>query len=94
MKNHLRSIALLEGISFLVLLLVAMPLKYFAGLPEAVRYTGWAHGILFVWYIVVVMLAREQYRFNFRQTMVALAGSVLPFGTFYADNKIFKHLRG
>jgi integral membrane protein len=91
-KQHLRLSALLEGISFLLLLFIAMPLKYFAGIPEFVRYIGWAHGLLFVWYVVVVLLARSEYNFSLKQSAIALAGSVLPFGTFYADDKIFKHL--
>ena len=91
-KNHLRLSALLEGISFILLLAIAMPLKYMAGIPELVKYIGWAHGILFVWYVASVVLAISAYRFTLKQTGVALAGSILPFGTFYADSKIFKKL--
>jgi integral membrane protein len=69
-----------------------MPLKYFAGIPEVVTYIGWAHGVLFMWYIVAVGLAVFRYKFTFIQTAIAFAGSILPFGTFYADHKIFKHL--
>lgn len=92
LKQHLRLSALLEGSSFLILLLIAMPLKYFASIPEFVTYVGWAHGVLFVWYIIAVVLAVIRYKFTFKQTAIAFAGSVLPFGTFYADHKIFKHL--
>ena len=48
--RSLRMAGLAEGISFLVLLLIAMPLKYWAGDPTAVLYTGWAHGFLFILY--------------------------------------------
>ena len=92
LRNQLRMVALMEGISFLLLLFIAMPLKYFADLPEAVMYTGWAHGVLFVWYIAVVYFAREEYKLSLKQTAISLAGSVLPFGTFYADKKVFRHL--
>lgn len=92
LKKHLRLSALLEGISFLLLLGIAMPLKYMADFPEAVTYIGWAHGILFVWYVGSVLVARSEYHFTLKQTAIALAGSVLPFGTFYADNKVFKKL--
>ena len=92
LRNQLRMVALMEGISFLLLLFIAMPLKYFADLPEAVKYTGWAHGVLFVWYIAVVYVAREEYKLSLKQTAISLAGSVLPFGTFYADKKVFRHL--
>lgn len=92
LKNHLRLSALLEGISFLVLLGIAMPLKYLAGMPEPVTVIGWAHGLLFVWYIGSVLMARSEYNLRLKHTAIALAGSVLPFGTFYADNKLFKRL--
>ena len=92
LRNQLRMVALMEGISFLLLLFIAMPLKYFADLPEAVKYTGWAHGVLFVWYNAVVYFAREEYKLSLKQTAISLAGSVLPFGTFYADKKVFRHL--
>lgn len=91
-KNHLRLSALLEGISFLLLLLVAMPLKYAAGMPVFVEYIGLGHGILFIWYIISVVVARNENQLTNGQTVVALAGSVLPFGTFYADNKLFRKL--
>ncbi len=92
LKQHLHLSALLEGTSFLILLLIAMPLKYFAGIPEVVTYIGWAHGVLFVWYIIAVLFGVRKYKFTLLQTAIAFAGSVLPFGTFYADHKIFKHL--
>ena len=92
LKFYLRTSALLEGISFLLLLLVAMPLKYMAGEPAMVRYTGMAHGVFFVWYVFAVILAKEAYRFTLPQTALALLASLLPFGTFYADNKLFKKL--
>lgn len=91
-KKHLRLSALLEGISFLLLLGIAMPLKYMADIPEPVTYIGWAHGILFVWYIGSVFIGSSEYHFTLTQTAIALAGSVFPLGTFYADNKIFKKL--
>ncbi len=91
-KTHVRLSALLEGTSFLLLLFIAMPLKYGADSPLMVKYVGMAHGILFIWYIISVLLAKEEYRFTFRQTAIALIASLLPFGTFYADIKIFKQL--
>jgi integral membrane protein len=92
LKNHLRLSALLEGISFLVLLGIAMPLKYMAGIAEPVTVIGWAHGVLFVWYVSSVLMARNEYHLGLKHMAIALAGSVLPFGTFYADNKVFKRL--
>lgn len=91
-KTHARLSALLEGISFLLLLFIAMPLKYWADMPLFVRYIGMAHGVLFVWYLVSVALVRSDYRLTYRDTAIALIASLLPFGTFYADKKIFQEL--
>jgi integral membrane protein len=55
-------IGLIEGISFLVLLGIAMPLKHFAEMPEAVRIVGWMHGILFIGFLVALMLAVDRSR--------------------------------
>ena len=83
---------LLEGISFLLLLIIAMPLKYWAGIPEPVSFIGMAHGVLFIWYVISVLLVKEVYRLSMGKTALALLASLVPFGTFYADRKIFKHL--
>ena len=91
-KKHVRLSALLEGISYLLLLGVAMPLKYLAGLPHFVQYIGLAHGILFIWYILSVLFTKAVFKLSYTQTGIALIGSVLPLGTFYADKKIFKGL--
>ena len=91
-KQHLRISALLEGVSFIVLLVIAMPLKYYADMPQMVTYVGGAHGFLFIWYVIAVMVGREAYKFTLWQTAIALLGSLVPLGTFYADNKIFKKI--
>ena len=90
MVNILRITALLEGLSFLVLLGIAMPLKYMFDKPEMVRIVGMAHGVLFVAYIILVIVVRELVKWNLKQTALALIASVLPFGTFYVDKKYFK----
>lgn len=92
-KGQLRLSALLEGISFILLLLIAMPLKYWAGIPEPVSVIGMAHGVLFVWYVLAVLYAKAEFNLSLKNTAVALFASLLPLGTFYADAKIFKHLR-
>jgi integral membrane protein len=88
--RNLRVIGILEGISFLVLLCIAMPLKYFMGIPLAVKYVGWAHGVLFILYIPAVFLARKAMQWNFFQVLVALAASLVPFGTFVLDRQLIK----
>lgn len=92
-RTQVRVSGILEGISFLLLLGVAMPLKYYYAMPDAVRYTGMAHGLLFIWYVSAVMLGRQPLKLTLRETIIALLAAFLPFGTFYADSKIFRRER-
>ena len=85
-----RFIAVLEGISYLVLLFIAMPLKYFAGLPDAVKYVGWAHGVLFVIFGIALLMVWIQYKWSFGKTTMAFVASLLPFATFVLDKKLKK----
>lgn len=82
-----RKIALAEGVSFLVLLLVAMPLKYLADLPMAVTIVGGLHGVLFVAFIILAYLVKEEYKKDFKWLMKAGLASIVPFGTFVADKQ-------
>lgn len=70
-----------------------MPLKYWADMREAVQVTGMIHGILFIWYIVSIMWARMESRINSRNAMIAFVASLVPFGTFYADKRIFREIK-
>jgi integral membrane protein len=88
--GRLRIIAFLEGISFLVLLGIAMPLKYMASYPGPVRVVGMIHGILFVGYVIFLALTYFEYRWSFWKTTLAFVASLVPFGTFYADKKWFR----
>jgi integral membrane protein len=87
--SRLRVIGFLEGVSFLVLLGIAMPLKYLMGRPEAVRGVGMAHGLLFVLYVLLVIQATIEYSWPFRKALLALVVSVLPFGTFWAEKRLY-----
>jgi integral membrane protein len=88
--GKLRVVAFVEGVSFLLLLFIAMPLKYWAGLPQMVRVVGMAHGLLFVLYVLYAVLAKVEYGWNLRKLALALLASVVPFGTFYADKRLFR----
>jgi integral membrane protein len=83
-----RWIAVAEGLSFLLLLGVAMPLKYFAGMPLAVRIVGSIHGGLFLLYVLAAARAAHYDKWSPRQLLVALVASVLPFGPFVIDHKL------
>lgn len=81
----LRFVAFIEGVSFLVLLFVAMPLKYFAGMPLAVRIAGSLHGVLFIAFVLVLLWASVARRWPFRRSLLAFVSSIVPFGTFVFD---------
>ena len=84
-----RKIAFAEGVSFLVLLLIAMPLKYFAGLPMAVTIIGGLHGVLFVALAVAAYMVKDQYTKSFGWGLKVFVANIIPFGTFYM-NKVWK----
>ena len=86
--NRFRKIGIAEGISFLVLLFIAMPLKYMAGIPEFVKYVGWAHGILFVAYVGQLMVATYFMKWSIERFILFFALSLIPFGTFYLEKKL------
>lgn len=91
MKNrisNLRLIGFIEGVSFLVLLLIAMPLKYYFDFPMAVKLTGWIHGMLFILYIVAVLMAIKAMEWGFFSVVVALGASLIPIGTFVLDRSL------
>lgn len=93
MKNVigiLRFTGFLEGLSFLLLLFIAMPLKYMYDLPEMVRIVGMAHGVLFIAYVLLVIYAGVSYDWKKRVILMALVASVVPFGPFVADRKLFR----
>ena len=88
--GRLRIIAFLQGVSFLLLMFVAMPLKYVWGLTHATMDIGMAHGLLFILYILLVIPVQFELKWNKKTTFLVLLASVLPFGTFVADAKIFR----
>lgn len=88
--KRLRTIALWEGLSLLALLFVTMPLKYLMDMPQPNYYLGMVHGLLFIIYVFYVIQAKMDFNWNLKTTFLALVASIIPFGTFWADKKIFK----
>ena len=88
--NVFRKVAFAEGISFLVLLLIAMPLKYLAGLPQLVTLVGWAHGVLFVAFLALAVEVKGILNKNLPWLFKAFAASVVPAGTFVLDRSMQK----
>ena len=87
-----RIISYLEGISYILLLFIAVPIKYYANDPSLVKLLGMPHGLLFVAYVTLSLVSSKEYRWNSKKTLVVLISSVIPFGTFYVDYKYFKNL--
>ena len=83
-----RMIALAEGSSFLTLLFIAMPMKYFMGMPEVVRVVGSIHGVLFMLYVGLLAMLHFRQRWSFNFSLYALIASVIPFGTFMLDKQL------
>jgi integral membrane protein len=86
--STLRLYGFLEGLSFLVLLFVAMPLKYLAGLPVAVRVAGSAHGLLFLLFCSALFRVATEHQWPARRTLSALGASLLPGGTFVLNRTL------
>jgi integral membrane protein len=89
---RLRLIGLLEGSSFLALLLIAMPLKYLAGQPLAVRAVGMAHGVLFLLYLLALVPVALDRRWGWKTCALAMLASVLPAGPFIFDTRVLRPL--
>jgi integral membrane protein len=87
-----RRVAFLEGVSLLLLLGIAMPLKYYAGMPLAVRVVGMTHGVLFLVYVAMIGMLVQRSEWSKGRAAVAVVLGVLPFGTFALDRTIERDL--
>lgn len=91
LMHSLRAVSLTEGVSYLLLLLVAMPLKYVWGLPLAVKWVGWAHGALFMALGVLLLLAMLRAALPFKTALIVGVAALLPAGPFFADRLLRRH---
>ncbi|MFI0351391.1 DUF3817 domain-containing protein [Actinomadura sp. 9N407] len=85
-----RIVSIAEATSFLLLLLVAMPMKYIGDMPVAVSITGAAHGALFLAYVGMVFIARGALGWNLKRTVLALIASVLPVAPYFVERHWIK----
>lgn len=92
--SRLRHIGFAEGISFLVLLGVAMPLKYLAGVALAVKVVGWAHGLLFILLLIALAQAKHRARWSVGYSAVVVIAALLPFGPFVIDRRLQRDAAG
>jgi integral membrane protein len=90
--NLFRIIALLEGISYLLLLFIAVPIKYLGDDPQYVKLLGMPHGLLFIAYIILAFILGSKLKWKTTTLLYILAASVIPFGTFYVDKVYLKHV--
>ena len=81
-------VAMIEAVSFLLLLGVAMPLKYFADVPLAVTIAGWLHGLLFMAFCGFLLVAHGEYQWPVRWTALVFVAALLPFGPFVIDRRL------
>lgn len=85
-----RIIGTLEGISFLLLLFIAMPMKYIWGNPVMVKYVGMGHGVLFIAFLAVLLIVCHRKQWSIRIFILGLIAAVLPFGPFVFDHQLKK----
>jgi len=91
MKNpipFLRKTALIEAVSFLVLMGVAMPLKYIWGMPLAVKVVGWIHGILFLIFCGALFRTILAAKWPLARSALIFVAALLPFGPFVVDRRM------
>ncbi len=90
--NVLRVIAWVEGVTY-ILLFVTMPLKYLYDITEPNYLVGMLHGVFFLLYIALVLLVGKQDNWTFKNILLALVASLIPFGTFIAEKKLMRYNR-
>lgn len=88
-----RLVAFMEGISLLILVFIAMPIKYVLNDPSVVKLVGQAHGILFILFVFLAIKLSAELEWRFKTTTwKVLLASFVPFGTFYIDKQILRKI--
>ena len=88
--HRFRMIGIAEGISFLILLLIAMPVKYFLKIPEAVKIAGWMHGALFIGYMYFAVEVMVAFKKNIGWCLKTFIAAFIPLGTFVTNKELKK----
>jgi integral membrane protein len=86
--GRLRLIGMLEAVSFILLLGIAMPLKYLAGKPEAVSVIGMAHGVLFVTFCLALLQVMNAHDWSIKKALKPFIATLIPFGPFIIDKQL------
>lgn len=85
-----RVTALLEGVSYLLLLFIAVPIKYVYEDPQYVKILGMPHGVLFMAYVIIALFIMAYMKWNLKTLGIVLLASIIPFGTFYIEKNYLK----
>ena len=80
-----RVMGFIEGLSLLILLFIAMPLKYFVDIPEAVRIVGSLHGFCFVLYVMIIAYTTYKIRWSLKWIVSSFLVAFIPFGNLLLD---------
>ena len=91
MIKTFRLISILEGLSYILLLFIAVPIKYFGENEIFVKTLGMPHGILFIGYIILAIMIKYELEWKSKTFLIVLVASVIPFGTFYIDKKYLRN---
>ncbi len=90
--NTFGKISLAEGSSFLILLLIAMPLKYLLDIPELVKYIGWVHGLLFMIYAVQLLYIMIEHKWKISRAATYFIAAFLPLAPFWVERQLKKEV--
>ena len=85
-----RLIAILEGVSYILLLGIATPIKYFLNDPQYVKLLGMPHGLLFILYVAMAFVFKKEFEWDNKSFGFVLLASIIPFGSFYIDRRYLK----
>jgi len=86
-------IAFIEGVSTVILFFIAMPLKYLADWPLGVKYVGWAHGLLFIAYLILLISCFFIYRWSFKRLAIFFIASLIPLAPFLVERQLKREMR-
>ncbi|MFB5946025.1 DUF3817 domain-containing protein [Albibacterium profundi] len=91
--NRFMQIAFIEGVSTVILFFIAMPLKYLADWPLGVKYVGWAHGLLFIAYLILLVSCWYIYKWSFKRLVIFFIASLIPLAPFWVERKLKREIK-
>jgi len=86
--SRFRLISYIEGISYLILVFIAMPIKYLLGNPYFVKIAGMGHGVLFILFVLLLLFTMKKHALSFRYSLEIFILSLIPFGSFIIEKRV------